>query len=65
MNDVIIAQIIIGIFTVVGTIITVIANNKTTQWRIQELEKKVEKHNNLVERITVVETEIEQIKEQI
>ena len=41
--------------TVVGSLVGVIASNRLTVYRIEQLEKKVEKHNNLVERITLLE----------
>ena len=31
-------------------------------WRVGALEKKVDKHNNLVERMTALETRVENIK---
>ena len=33
-----------------GSLIGVLASNRLTLYRIEQLEKKVEKHNNLVER---------------
>lgn len=41
--------------TLVGSIIGVLTANKLTTFRIEQLEKKVEKHNNLVERMALVE----------
>ena len=41
--------------TLLGTIGGIIASNKLTVYRISQLEKKVEKHNNLVERMVKVE----------
>lgn len=41
--------------TVAGSLIGVVASNRLTVYRIEQLEKKVEKHNNLVERMTIVE----------
>ena len=41
--------------TALGSIIGVLQANRLTNYRIEELEKKVNKHNNLVERMTVVE----------
>lgn len=56
--------------TVAGSAVGVIASNKVWQYRIQQLEKKVEKHNNLVERtyrlegrMTEAEHEIHDLKE--
>lgn len=52
-------EIINTIITVVGTMIAsfagVIISGKLTVYRIEQLEKKVEKHNNFVERVTCVE----------
>lgn len=42
--------LISGAFTLVGTILGVVASAKMTNYRIEQLEKKVEKHNNVVER---------------
>lgn len=41
--------------TAFGSIIGVMTANKLTNYRIEQLEKKVEKHNNLSERLIVVE----------
>ena len=44
--------------TLGGSFLGVLASNKLINYRIQQLEKKVEKHNNLVERMVLVETEV-------
>ena len=52
-------EIIVALLSMVGTlagsIIGVLTANKLTTFRIEQLEKKVEKHNNLVERMALVE----------
>ncbi len=55
--------------TIAGSAIGVIASNKVWQYRIQQLEKKVEKHNNVVERtfklegrVTEVEHDVKELK---
>ena len=52
-------DVLTAIFALIGTCVGslggIVASNKLTTYRIQQLEKKVEKHNNLVERMTVVE----------
>lgn len=52
-------EIIVALLSMVGTlagsIIGVLTANKLTTFRIDQLEKKVEKHNNLVERMALVE----------
>lgn len=50
MSDTVIVALISGVFTLVGTILGVVASAKMTNYRIEQLEKKVEKHNNVVER---------------
>lgn len=51
MSAEILTAIIAGLASVVGIIITVIATNKVTLYRIGELEKKQEKYNHLQERV--------------
>lgn len=41
--------------TLAGSVIGVMTANKLTTFRLEQLEKKVEKHNNLVERMALVE----------
>lgn len=57
--------------TLIGTLGGILAANKLTNYRIQELEKKVEKHNTIVERTYVLERDmktayrmIDEIKEE-
>ena len=48
------AEIVIALLSLAGSLIGslsgVLAANRLTNYRIQELEKKVEKHNTMVER---------------
>lgn len=44
--------------TVVGSVLGVIASSRLTQYRIQKLEEKVQKHNNLIERTYKLEGEM-------
>ena len=49
----------------VALIVATRQHDKTTaliEYRLQQLEEKVDKHNNLVERMTAVETQIKLIK---
>lgn len=41
--------------TALGSIVGVMTANKLTTYRIEQLEKKVEKHNNLCDRMIIVE----------
>lgn len=53
------SEIIVAILSLLGTaagsVAGVLTANRLTNYRIEQLEKKVEKHNNLVERMTKVE----------
>lgn len=55
-------EIIIGLLSLLGTLIGsvtgIMAANRLTNYRISQLEKKVEKHNNLVERMAIVENSV-------
>lgn len=61
LNEILIAIIVSGL-SLAGTIIGARAGvreaNKLVVYRIDCLEKKVEKHNNLVERMAVAENDI-------
>ncbi len=58
MTDVVIVGLLSLVGTVVGTFGGIITSAKLTNYRIQQLEKKVEKHNNFAERIPVLEEKI-------
>lgn len=55
MNDVVIVAIISLIGTLVGTFGGILTSSKLTNYRIEQLEKKVEKHNKVVERVFILE----------
>lgn len=48
-------EIIVSLITLIGTLVTVWGGNKLTSYRIEQLEKKVDKHNNLIERTFRIE----------
>ena len=39
----------------VGSMIGVLASSRLTQYRLEQLEKKVDKHNNVIERVFSLE----------
>lgn len=57
-----ISNVFIGILSFIGTLIGtlggILAANKLSNYRIGELEKKVEKHNNLIEQMAKTERDI-------
>ncbi len=44
--------------TLTGSFTGILVANRLVNYRLEQLEKKVEKHNNLVERIAMAENEI-------
>ena len=58
-------EIVVSIITLIGTLITVWSGNKLTEWRIKQLEDKVNEHNNLVERTFIIEGRLSMDEEMI
>ena len=65
MSDTVIVALISGAFTLVGTILGVVASAKMTNYRIEQLEKKVEKHNNVIERTYLLEGKMRECQHDI
>ena len=65
MNDTIIVSVISLVGTLGGTLGGILVSNKLTNYRIEQLEKKVEKHNNVVERVYELEKRDEVEKEEL
>jgi len=65
MSDTIIVALLSLAGTLVGSIAGILTANKLTTYRIGELEKKVEKHNKVVERVYILERDEAVIKEEI
>lgn len=70
MDSTIIVAIMSLLGTLIGSLGGIVASNKLVIYRIQELEKKVEKHNSVIDRVyklenheAVVDEEIEHLKE--
>lgn len=63
MNDVVIVAVISLIGTLVGTFGGILTSSKLTSYRIEQLEKKVEAHNKVVERTYRLEEE-QKVKEE-
>lgn len=58
MSETVIVAIISLIGTLFGSVIGILASNKLTAYRIEQLEKKVDKHNSVVERIYQLEEKV-------
>ena len=65
MDSTIIVGIISFIGTCFGTIGGIIASSKLTNYRLSELEEKVKKHNNIIERTYVLEGQVAEIQHDI
>ena len=65
MNDTIIVSVISLVGTLGGTLGGILVSNKLTNYRIEQLEKKVEKHNKVVERVYELEKRDEVEKEEL
>lgn len=57
--------VIVGVLSLLGTIIGSYSGMKLMSYRIEQLEKKVDKHNSFAERIPVVEEQIKAINHRI
>lgn len=58
MSDTILVALLSLVGTVAGSGLGVIASQKLTQYRLEQLEKKVQAHNNLIERTYKLEGEM-------
>ena len=65
MSETIIVAILSLIGTLAGSLLGIIAANKLVIYRIEQLEKKVEKHNNVLERVYDLEMSWAVIKDEI
>ncbi len=64
MNEIITALLAL-VGTMIGTFGGILTANKLTNYRIEQLEKKVEKHNKVVERVYELEKHDAVTKEDI
>ena len=65
MSDAVIVAVIGLSGSIIGSLLGVLASSKLTQYRIEQLEKKVQAHNNLIDRMYHAETCEEVMEEQI
>jgi hypothetical protein len=54
-----------AVASAVGSLAGVLASNKLMQYRIQQLETKVNKHNSIVERTYKLEGEVKELQHDI
>ena len=72
MSETIIVALLSLAGTLMGSLFGILAANKLVVYRIEQLEKKVDKHNSVIERVydlekrdAVIEEEIENTKQKI
>ncbi len=61
MSNEIVIALVSFVGTLIGTFGGIVTSSKLVNYRIAELEKKVDKHNDFAERFPVIETQIKNI----
>lgn len=65
MSEVVLVAILSLLGTLIGSLAGILTANKLTNYRIEQLEKKVEKHNNVIERVYNLEKQEAVLQEEI
>ena len=65
MSDTVLIALIGFLGSLLGTLGGIALNTKLSNYRIEQLEKKVDKHNNLIERMYTVEENVKLLDERI
>ncbi|MCH5315711.1 MAG: hypothetical protein J1E81_07345 [Eubacterium sp.] len=65
MNDTILTAVLSLVGTLSGTFGGILISSKLTNYRLEQLEKKVDKHNNFAERVPVLEEKIKVINHRV
>ena len=59
------SEVIVGFLSLAGTLLGtftgILPSTKLTNYRIDQLEKKVEKHNSVVERTAIIEQDLKTV----
>lgn len=58
MDTAIICGLISAASAIIVSVITAVYNNKLLMYRIEQLEKKMDKHNSVVERVMALEIKV-------
>lgn len=59
------ATIIVGALALLGTLLGTVASSRLTAYRIEQLERKVDKHNSVIDRMYQAEDRLNLIDEKI
>lgn len=65
MDSNVITALIAFAGSAVGTLGGILATQKLTQFRLEQLEKKVDKHNNVIERVFKLEANEKSVNDKI
>ncbi len=65
MSEVVIVALISLVGTLAGTFGGIVVSGKLTNYRIEQLEKKVEKHNSVIDRVYKLEQRDAVVEEEI
>lgn len=65
MKSEIVVALLSLVGTMVGTIGGILASQKLTSYRISKLEEKVDKHNNLIDRMYKIESRVTLIEDEM
>ena len=65
MTETIITSLLSLAGTLIGTFGGIIVASKLTNYRIEQLEKQVEKHNSVVERTFIIEGEVKELQHEV
>lgn len=65
MSDAVLAAVLAFAGTLIGTFAGIITSSKLTIYRIEQLEKKVDKHNSFGLRIPVIEESMKECERRI
>lgn len=65
MSENIIIALLSFVGTILGSLAGIMATSKLSNYRIEQLEKKVDKHNNLIERTYSIEKRLDVQEEKI
>ena len=65
MNETVVVAVIGCLGSVLGSLMGIIATSKLTQYRLGQLEEKVNKHNSIVERTYTLEGRVTELEHDV
>lgn len=65
MDSTVIVALLSLVGTIVGSLGGILVSSKLTNYRLEQLEKKVDKHNNFAARMPVIEEQIKVINHRL